>query len=99
MFPNRMNVYFKPIAANLPGNYSFLVSREHSMPILFQTTVSGTHPLKSHGNNVVWDAIPANAKTDGRLFVVSERSNLNSVQKFTAIVAKGAWKNALKQRL
>ena len=34
MFPNRMNVYFKPIAANLPSADSFLVSRENSMPIV-----------------------------------------------------------------
>ena len=95
-----MNIYFKPVAANLPSIDGFLVSREHNMPILFQITVSDTHPVKSHGINAVWEAIPANAKKDGRLlFVVSERSNLNSVQQFTTTVAKGAWENILKQRI
>ena len=63
MFPNRMNIYFKPLAANPPSIDGFLVSREHSMPILSRITVSDAYSVESRSINAVWDAIPANAKT------------------------------------
>ena len=68
IFPNRMNIYFKPLVANLPRIDSFLVSGKYSMPIFSQITVFGTHSVESHGISAVWEAIPANAKKDGRQF-------------------------------
>ena len=100
MFPGRKDIYFKPIAPNLASIDSFLVSRQHGMPILIQITIADTHEIKTQGINDVWDAIPADSKRDGRLlFVASERSRLNSVQRHTGAVRKGPWKSCLKQRI
>ena len=70
------------------------------MPILIQITIADAHEIKIQGVNDVWDAIPADSKRDGRLlFVISERSRLNSVQRYTGAVRKGLWESCLKQRI
>ena len=64
--PDIIGVYFRPQQCNLCSVDSFVITKsavtDKPVLVLFQLTVSGSHPVKSHGLANIWDAMPAALK-------------------------------------
>jgi hypothetical protein len=64
--PTIIGVYFRPQKSNLASVDSFVIIKSPTthkpMLVLFQFTGGGTHPVKAHGLESIWEQMPAELK-------------------------------------
>ena len=88
--PANIGVYFKPQHCNFCAVDSFAITTDAKtnklVLVLFQMTVSTSHPVKAHGLASIWEGMPAELKkTPARLVFVVPVDAANKFSKQTTV--------------
>jgi hypothetical protein len=86
------STYFQPSSSNLESIDSFLIVKTDKSPpaatdlvVLFQITISGYHPVNTHGLDSIWSIMPANTRKNP----FSPRgTNAQAAQRFPTVESK-----------